>query len=369
VDTNRSRAVLHFFYRYFKSIFKKASPENFDDSEKFIVSRNNIVWDEPSLFFLRAMFRENTRLDSVFTHNSSLISVRQSNSNRENKDPYLNSSLNFDNLSSVQTADLLPLGELTGVKNDLRNIQYNSEPGGTHQLNINRGGGLLGSFAFLYSMDERGKKADGGIGLGRTFIKDKYEQLFCRSQPVIRVEDAHPGVKPNSGIPFNQNAACMGCHYAMDYGAAAFRNYYPEERKANHIPAIIPSQYDSSLQEIMELPENSDPDFYKRAAYGTLRIRSAIDGSFIEQNVLGIDGFGQAIAQNQDFYLCQTYRMFNLLTGYELKFYDPSNIPQGFSYSTEEQEILVELKALSLDLMNDQSLLNLVEKIVTGKYF
>ncbi len=238
--------------------------------------------DEPANYWTRALFRPNTRVDSVLLYNKSLKSIRSRPDLLTKSHYQVRTFFSYpNNIIGVTRSDLDILLRVSFIKDmslvkikdatiDGRNYDYIDVPnenisqfgdligitdqppliiprllfplsnnskidinllnplgGFNYNIDIHKhdGGGILGSnvYAFKNSNLNRGSKAKGYDIIDRRFASRVFEDLLCYQLPILSPQDVI--VYPNSIYPFQRNRSCMQCHATIDEFAMMQRNY------------------------------------------------------------------------------------------------------------------------------------------------
>jgi len=248
-------------------------------------------------------------------------------------------------------------------------------------------------------------RATGGNITWRRLVTSVYRDIMCRSLPVVNSGDANSYVRLASTLPYRSNSTCMSCHASIDGGAAAFRNLSLGEIASNpranpngfegghnvvfgvieHPTAytavtapVTPPSY-TRLQQIRWMKREGgnaiftaaeadifsvdyDNQFFKRVPNGKVFYRD-INNQLIDQNVQGVEAFGQTLAQIDDLYVCAAKRYFRYMTGYDASMLE---VPNSSEAEVAARDFVVEI---GKRLKSHQSLRDLIAEIIQSDYF
>lgn len=298
-------------------------------------------------------------------------------------------------------APLVSVGSLIGIQtnNDsfiVRNISMeplgayrpgNAEPFLEYTYNFfrNHGGGIIGlpSYFLMNYGHGRGLKSNGTTKLPRRWIKSVMETFMCATLPTLRENDIQNLVVANSATPFRKSSSCVQCHATMDQAAAVARNlttgssaYFVidsganQERIHSKTPIML-AQYRQEKASTSEWIHVDDPEFHIKKSTGKFFTR-LFNGELLDRNISSIDDLGNVITQTQDFYTCAAKRYFEFLTGIQVPLYDkkdPRYAEMNRSLTTDHIKNREFVESLGADLQRDQSLKNLVKKIIVSDYY
>ena len=237
-----------------------------------------------------------------------------------------------------------------------------------HELRQSFGGGILGSRPFLMLNAGRlvGEKMDGAAIEYRRWSKEVFSSLFCRDIPVIRPVDAARSAVAISDLPFRTGISCMQCHLSTDSLASIHRNKilnisYPGSLFGNFSYFF---NINVSEQASTTPPQTSDPLYYKRPPEGSFIFRN-FKGELLTKKVTGVQEMGDYMATVDDLYLCAAKRYFEFFTGINVPLYDPGDFNSP-KLSPNDEKYRTEIIRLGLELKNDQSLENMILKIISS---
>lgn len=274
------------------------------------------------------------------------------------------------------------------------------------------GGGGIGNVSYLLlNLGAGGNtypRATGGTRTWRRMVANVYRDLMCRSLPVINPADAAPFVIPPAQVVttgpyptpiFRANQSCMTCHASIDGGAGVFRNLNIGEINAypfnapndstsprnvvvgifEHPTAYVSTGAAAPLNRLRRMKRegatvsylpaesnifsvNYSSQFFLKEPKGKVIYRD-INDQLIQQDVQGVEDFGQTLSQIDDLYVCAAKRYFKFMTGY-----DASMLPVP-SASAEEISARDFVIQIGKELKTHQSLRTLINDIVSSDFF
>jgi hypothetical protein len=250
------------------------------------------------------------------------------------------------------------------------NSVYN---GSGKAVNQHFGGGAIGSQGYLLgNMPTLNSLGDGGLRVHRIFGKNVLEDFLCRNAPYLRSSDVTLEVHSESTIAFRSGLSCMGCHAAQDNVAAVARNLthvatnsmsagskYGMRFIADNVPSKMPTEPLPTLA--------PDPSFYKRYPSGRLFYRN-YQGVKVDVTLTDLASLGNAIADQDDFYVCGVKRFYQALVGIEVDLSDPENISYT-ALSTEHKKFQDKVVAWGIELKQSQNMLEIIRKIIDSPEF
>lgn len=259
------------------------------------------------------------------------------------------------------------------------NLEY------TYNFYRNHGGGIIGlpSYFLMNYGHGRGLKTNGTTKLPRRWIKSVMETFMCATLPTLRESDIQSLVVASSNTPFRKSSSCVQCHATMDQAAGVARNLTTgssaffvidsgsnQERIHSKIPIMLP-QYRQIKESTAEWIHVDDPEFHIKKSTGKFFTR-LLNGELLDRNISSIDDLGNVITQTQDFYTCAAKRYFEFLTGIQVPLYDkkdPRYSEMNRTLTAEHIKNREFVESLGLDLQQDQSLKNLVRRIIASDYY
>ena len=196
--------------------------------------------------------------------------------------------------------------------------------------------------------------------------------------PVVRASDAFTYVdtKGNSPLPFRQGVSCMQCHSTMDQMARTTRNLF-RARSANHCGSgagrgfayiqeftASESQHPNEYSGWIDEPDHA---FHLRQPLGRLYYRTT-KGDLINRKVSNINELGEALAENDDLYICAAKRYVKFLTGVDVPMFDPGDI--NAPDVSEAQTAYIEfVKAMGSELKTNGDPQVIIGKILESDSF
>jgi hypothetical protein len=218
--------------------------------------------------------------------------------------------------------NLVQFGQLVGLapmKSNENTFEYvkKDKTSLTFDLTASLGAGILGtrSYILLNTNQKPNERSDGGLHSHRSWAKSVFQDLLCRSLPVVRSEDVI-NYFPEAKLSFRKSKTCMQCHVSMDPMADTVRNVYEVRSKPKQgegFSVRILAEHKARLSSETEV-KDADPDFYLRPARGELYFRNYKD-ELVSEKVDSLQELGEALARTDDFYICMAKRYFEFFTG------------------------------------------------------
>jgi hypothetical protein len=234
------------------------------------------------------------------------------------------------------------------------------------------GGGFIGEQTYLMQTFglTRTFTSNGAERMPRKFGRSLFHDALCRQLPVIRTEDAIPFVVGTSNVPFRTSSGCVRCHASMDRVSATARNFVYLLRGNIPIPdgpfrgfeILVPNSL-AQMPAEATWPSAGDNSYYRRPSNGVFYFRNYL-GNLVNTNVSSLDALGDAIAAQDDFYICAAKRYYQYLTGIDVSIADVSD-PAGGVYLSQRdsyhRDVVIDL---GLALKTSQSSRSLIEAIL-----
>lgn len=313
----------------------------------------------PALYFTHALFANNVDYRQVVTSTEYLKPIRSNAPVTEGPA----SGQTADSFQLTSTFNFASTGKLLGIETVFpQQLTYIDANAVTTSFSIyyTKGGGFLGSDAYVMNNLGGDHLLRASVTrMPRRWGRTVYHDALCRELPVVRYEDAEPFVDNNSSIPFRQSNECVTCHVSMDRISAVMRD-------ATYVygPFGIFVKYEP-VSEAAEAswPVDYDGAYYRRPPNGNLYYRN-YRGNLVDITVSGVEELGQAIAQQDDYYLCSAKRYYQYFTGIEVDMGDLGD-PSHRRLSERElyhRDIVINL---GLQLKQHQKLETLVEDILS----
>lgn len=313
--------------------------------------------ESPAFFFDRALFGAGVEYQSVVTDDKVYRAVRT------NPDPEVGFMTQSPKANFVFGAGfrLAPTGQLLGVEampvSSFRtSFTINKNTGATAQgevsLGRNFGGGIIGSAPYLMlTVNEPSDfAANGAEKMPRKWAKSVFNDLLCRSLPVVRQADAARFVVKNGNVaPFRKDNNCTICHASMDRMASGIRNFryasiglnQADERGGNFAKFFSATmgahpEWDATSQPTHIPPrfgdvyQRNEEDTPPQGAYnftepdGVLYFRDHM-GNLVNENFRGVGDLGNRLATRKDLYLCAAKRYYAYFMGVDVPLEDGSN--------------------------------------------
>jgi hypothetical protein len=322
--------------------------------------------------------------ENLLAFNSRAIGFTGDGNARPNED--------FANAPLVSIGELIgiqPLTESFIVKNVNLDPLGASRPGSsepaleyTYEMNRNHGGGILGlpSYFMMNNGHGKGVRANGTTKLPRRWVKAMMETFMCANFPTLRESDITHLIVSNSNTPFRKSASCVQCHATMDQAASVAGNLITGAtdffqisvgRNTHAKTPLILAQYNVTMGANATWVHEDDNNFHVRRPKGKLFTR-LFNGELLDRNIESIDDLGKVITQTQDFYTCAAKRYFEFFTGINVPLYDKkdprfSEVNRLMTADHVKNRQFVE--SLGFELQQDQSLKNLVRRILKSDYY
>ena len=272
------------------------------------------------------------------------------------------------NVPGVQIGNFLGVRRMSSASSAKQNAVLN-DVGLSSVINASQGGGIIGthSYYMLNSGRDSLETMDGGLKMPRRWAKAVFQDLLCRTVPVLRYTDATALVETPSTAttpPFRNSAACMQCHGAMDPMAATARNLELVSGSGNWstFVATITSTLPAETGTV-----DSDPNYYLRPTNGMLRYR-AFDGTLVQQNVTSIQDLGNKIAATDDLYVCAAAHYFRFFTGINVNLQDAGDTTLP-PLSNADLDYRNQVITLGKNLKTSQSLQSLIQAILSSPIY
>lgn len=273
----------------------------------------------------------------------------------------------------VETGDLLGFvsdDEAIILENGFGNPPFK---GSGKSVNQHFGGGALGSQSYLLgNMPVMNFISDGGLKLHRTFGKNVLDDFLCRPAPYLRSSDVISEVNSDSTIAFRTGLSCMGCHAAQDNVAAVTRNLI--HLGTNNMSAgnkyglrFIADTITTKLPHAPLPIDSPDVNFYKTQASGRLFYRS-FSGAKVNVPLTDIASLGEAISEQDDFYVCGVKKYYKVLSGIDVDLSDPGDMNTE-PLSPEHQQFQQKVIGWGLELRQNQNMLGIIRKIISSPEF
>ncbi len=424
--------VLRTFFEFHNSWFGANSITQIQDYNEELERGSTDIYDpyEQSYFLTRALFTKDARYSSVLQGTERLKSARiedikhitavrggpyvtKAPSRRVLGDSATNDEnlVVFNSMTIGYTGDgdarpdedfvkmpMVSIGALIGIQSLTepftiknlnldplgRNLPGNKEPNleFTYNLNRNHGGGIIGlpSYFMMNYGHGRGLKFNGTTKLPRRWVKSIMETFMCATLPTLRESDITDLVVPASNTPFRKSSSCVQCHATMDQAAGVARNLITGAsdffaistgRHQNAKYPMMLTQYNQVKEGPTTWIDVDNPEFHITKAKGKLYTR-LFNGDLLDRPVSSIDELGIAISQTQDFYSCAAKRYFQFFTGIQVPLYDkkdPRNSEMNRLMTEEHIKNRAFVESLGVDLQQDQSLKNLIKRIISSDYY
>ncbi|MCB0420163.1 MAG: hypothetical protein KDD61_04155 [Bdellovibrionales bacterium] len=399
VNSDRHRRILHTLHSFHQSWFGKLDfLSSFAAGVRGTYSSYIYDQSEPALYITRALFQPNQKYEDIVTSNQSLKPVRfmsgtlKSSATRQetidlglcraSDSPatcYFDVSMGGARAPWAQVR-YSPKGDLVGIQaaNPLIVPQLNAKGEKLKDVNIvaNIGGGIIGSP--IYRMVNQPLAINGhfdGSTVARNWSKALFQDLLCRSLPVLRYGDALPFVDATSSFPFRQSQTCVTCHATIDRMAGTMRNYtlrFAGRATTTVDEKILAIEYADawpiSKPPIENWRSEIDTDYHLRPPIGQLYYRG-YDGTLNFSSVSGSGELGSELAARKDLYVCAAKRYYEFFTGHSVTVADINDPAYIEPLPPEEIHHRNRVIELGERLFQHQSLKILIREIIESPEF
>ena len=330
--------------------------------------------EAPALHLTRALFKPGTEYKTILTGRSSLKALREF----MDPDRGANSNgLKADNIFRATTPHT-GVGELRGIRGVgaselIRSYSFQQNTAlppvtGTVNLGTHFGGGLLGEQIYLLQNigQVRDFVANGAEKMPRKLARGIYNDMLCRTLPVIRTEDAVPFVVPESPVAFRVSSGCVRCHASMDRTSAVARNFIYNLKTGlaadgNRGFELVEPQTVNKPEEAT-WPTAPDRSYSRRPSNGVLYFRN-YRGQLVNENVNSLASLGAAIVDQDDFYACAAKRYYNYFIGVDVDIGDINDPAAGIWLTDKDTFHRNKVLQLGTGLKTSQSTRALIEAI------
>jgi hypothetical protein len=415
-------------YQIHRSWFKKASVMDSEINRDFHYPTMDVYdVNEPALHLTRATLRPRTNIAEAITRPVSLEAIRiparpqvryylvnpatNAYERRPHPLPRVSQLLNNDPRSDRNVVDFqtnltgdhffpvgvprVQIGRLRGIRDrDQNHIMHtmvlNPNSEGLEILNPgnpplgfpifrNHGGGLIGSTPYLLTNFGHGYlyRANGSEKLTRKWSEAVMRDLMCRELPALRNEDAVRFLSSEGAAPqFRKSTQCLTCHATIDQMAMVTRNLMMASSGNRSFDTnIFPNYFVTLASQSPDLgphpqpwPEVNDVDFFRRVPQGRLYFRN-YTGRLVDIPLGSLQELGQAIAQQDDYYICLASRYFEHFTGIKVHLKDPASRSESF-YSDRRFRVLLDFVVdLGLDLKQHGSVKQTMSRILRSPFY
>ncbi|MBK25016.1 MAG: hypothetical protein CME70_13545 [Halobacteriovorax sp.] len=342
-----------------------------------------------------SLLKENSPFSFVFTNSNSFKAIRESKiENKFSNDKDISGTRydlsdpqrkwivggkqenNFEfGMEYIFKPKLVAFGTLVGLEplkkdeNLFRRI-FEGKKTNTIDLNYPKFNGVMGTIPYLLlNAGQNKKKTDGGNILHRRWATSVFEDLLCRTHPLLNKEDSVGAIQVKSKIGFRKTNTCMNCHYPIDSLATLTRNielFNAGEVNGDYFTFRAIEEHKGILPPSKEALD-FDASYYKRRPKGKLVFRS-VNGKLIDIDLNDPDELGEALAQLDAPYFCAAKRYFNFLTGIDVGLHDFSKfgVDEAQKKFLPYREFVLKI---GKDLKEHQSLKKLFYSIVSSPYF
>lgn len=331
----------------------------------------------PAMHFTRALFKPNADIREVLTGTISLKPIRT------NMDPTQGPKSKRPKTDHIFRASTVfaAMGELFGIRtlanNELlKTYSYLNSAGteitGPANLGTHLGGGILGEQIYLVQNFGLGFQAnsDGAEVVPRRLGRAIFNDLLCRTLPVIRSEDATPFVLYSPGpltASFRTSSGCTRCHASMDRISSVARNleYFSRAALGANLgfEIMINRGPVAGVAAETAWPSQADANYFKRPPNGVLYFRNQ-RGTLVNRNVTSLGTLGTAITEQDDFYSCAAKRYYRYFTGIDVDIGDVDDPSAGIFLSPRDIFHRNRVLQLGADLRTSRSTRDLIERIL-----
>ncbi|MGE3681533.1 MAG: hypothetical protein AB7G93_07375 [Bdellovibrionales bacterium] len=377
------RSVLRTMHDFHASWFFDQSYEgNLFSGCEIQAIENLIDPTAPAAYITRALFNPMARYEDVMRTPLTYRPVRSTTSPtvsarlKQPKVPYLYDDENGETQS--WEVPYAPQGELIGVEPNgslilPRSARTYHDGVANHDLYKNFGSGAIGDPAYmLMTIRDQvdGFRAQGALEMPRRWSRSLLKDFLCRDLPVIRRGDGIAFARVEAQAPFRRSNSCIQCHASMDRLAATNRNILYSKASNRACDAstpilrfMFPQPVTLPAKEVW--PIANDYEYSKRPPEGVLYYRS-YNGQLVHRKVLGVSGAANAIADNEDYYVCAAKRYYEFFTGIKADLRDIGDPLEPIFLNKEQLDARKTVVDLGLNLKQHQSLKSLVRQILSS---
>ena len=300
----------------------------------------------PALYLTRALFSPAHNYDSILTGNATPKAIRQvANPNKVIFNPVIDkakgspeiTSETFTSYGGSANLTFVSNGPLEGVETWASGLTIRSpaafEPDADSEESLpttingrhHSGGGILGSQAYLLNnLDDMASTLPDLEKTHRIWAKNVYQDILCRSLPVLRDSDVTGLVSTStSALAFRKDKACVQCHASMDTMAGFIRNQRlvrtgtcqtntgQNPWRFNQM-TLIPQSWSAS--DNFAWPAVKTPGYRKNKPQGWLYFLN-YNNQIVLKKVEGLEQLAAEIKALPDFYMCAAQRYYEYFTG------------------------------------------------------
>lgn len=318
---------------------------------------------EPALYYTKALFDSATPVDYVVTANVNLRADRTGNAPTISAQGENRSNSTFAGSGNFSWASV---GQLLGVT-VTGDLPITSSFGNAN-IGTTRGGGILGSPAYLMStVNEFPDFKATSATMPRKWAKAVLSDFLCRELPVARLADTNSFVDPSpNAIAFRQESSCTQCHASMDRLSGVNRNFKYLVVRNNVNLNISGGFFPVTHPTTPTLDGNAWPsvvtaNYYQRPTLGVLYYRD-YKGGLVNQNLVNIPDLGAKLTQQEDFYICAAKRYYKYFMGVDVDIMDPQD-PRYRNKGSDMALHKSKVVELGLALKTNKSLRTLIDNI------
>jgi len=223
--------------------------------------------------------------------------------------------------------DLIAIGALWGL-GDLKPLRAEMHLSGgvekvVENIHASAGGGILGAVTYtIKNLQYKDMAMDGGKVVPRKWSANVLRDFLCISSlPNLRPEQVAGQVNTSSTYEFRRAASCVACHAQVDPLAFTARNLTgilmgPGTKHVMSMRTII-SKPVTQPSEVGLVEGGPDYHFGSRPPKGELFFNNWRNLP-VRVPVQGLAQLGQAISEQDDFYLCAAKRYYRFFTGVDV---------------------------------------------------
>ena len=213
--------------------------------------------------------------------------------------------------------------------------------------------------------------SNGAQNLPRRWAKRVFNDLLCRSLPVVRTEDVTQYVVQIDQSPeFRKTVSCNQCHASMDRIASTMRHFRYlrlHDNNATSPPGGYFMRYaapnlESEPEDNIGWTNTADSNFWRRPPKGIFYFRD-YKGVLHDQVLSGPQDIAGILTNMDDPYLCVAKRYYQYFTGVDVTISDPGVTVRGPAAQSAHYNNVV---TLGQQLRQDtgQSVIKLIENIL-----
>ena len=364
-DDAESKAVLGNFYELHSSWLRN---KNWDVRGQAWISEAMSDIFEPTshaLFFTKALFDPQEAFSSIVLSDDFYVPLRD-----EYDPPNGNiTKVSKENFTGVGGKfRFAGRGGIIGIEN-LKGETFNTSQGDL-LWGRSLGGGMVGTHTYITMNAQPRSLKDlplDGIHVNRLWAQSLYSDLFCRSLPVVRTEDAVPFLVDQGDASFRFSPSCVRCHASIDRTAGLIRSMDFQNFGAFYPPALVGIfSIPRPVTQASEIgwPSVKDSNYSSRPPTGTFYMRD-YKGELLSYFATDLQDLGRYLSTLDDLYICAASRYYKYFTGIEVDIGDP----QRLNLSRQETMHRNFVIKLGIHLKESQNSMNLIEEILKSRLY